>query len=182
MMLTKSLNCFASTSSHEHLNISVSISSLNGDILQLHYSLTGDLSGIRIPSPCPPGPADELWHHTCFELFIAAQNQDSYREFNFSPSGQWTVYGFSHYRERSDLTVNHPPQLFTQADSKQFSLKALIKRSELPGKPDTIPYNIGLSAVIESTDSQLSYWALKHPANQPDFHHRDSFNCILSAF
>ena len=32
---------------------------------------------------------------------------------------------------------------------------------------------IGLSAVIETTDGALSYWALAHPAEKPDFHHPD---------
>jgi hypothetical protein len=34
---------------------------------------------------------------------------------------------------------------------------------------------VGLSAVIEANDGTLSYWALKHPAAKPDFHHPDSF-------
>jgi hypothetical protein len=34
---------------------------------------------------------------------------------------------------------------------------------------------LALSAVIEDEDGVLSYWALKHPAGKPDFHHRDAF-------
>ena len=30
---------------------------------------------------------------------------------------------------------------------------------------------LGLSAVIETDDGRLSYWALAHPRAQPDFHH-----------
>ena len=33
------------------------------------------------------------------------------------------------------------------------------------------PELIGLSAVVETTDGTLSYWALAHPRAQPDFHH-----------
>ena len=31
------------------------------------------------------------------------------------------------------------------------------------------------AAVVEETDGRLSYWALTHPAERPDFHHRDGF-------
>jgi hypothetical protein len=34
---------------------------------------------------------------------------------------------------------------------------------------------LGLSAVIEATDGTISYWALAHPSDKPDFHHPDSF-------
>ena len=33
--------------------------------------------------------------------------------------------------------------------------------------------------VIETVDGERSYWALAHPAGQPDFHHRDSFTLAL---
>ena len=37
-----------------------------------------------------------------------------------------------------------------------------------------------LAAVIEATDGSLSYWALAHPSDKPDFHHPDSFVLELS--
>ncbi|QLQ12045.1 MAG: hypothetical protein HZY74_00360 [Brevundimonas sp.] len=37
------------------------------------------------------------------------------------------------------------------------------------------PCRIGLTAVIEDTDGTISYWALAHPSDKPDFHHPDSF-------
>ena len=35
-----------------------------------------------------------------------------------------------------------------------------------------------LSAVIEASDG-LSYWALRHPADKPDFHDADGFALLL---
>jgi hypothetical protein len=40
---------------------------------------------------------------------------------------------------------------------------------------------VGLSAVIEEVDGSKSYWALRHPPGQPDFHHRDCFALRLEA-
>ena len=34
---------------------------------------------------------------------------------------------------------------------------------------------LGLAAVIESGNGDLSYWALKHPPGKPDFHHAHGF-------
>ena len=34
---------------------------------------------------------------------------------------------------------------------------------------------LGLAAIIEDKARVLSYWALKHPAEKPDFHHADGF-------
>ena len=42
---------------------------------------------------------DDLWQHTCFELFIGAKNDAEYYEFNFSPSGEWAAYEFRNYRD-----------------------------------------------------------------------------------
>jgi len=37
------------------------------------------------------------------------------------------------------------------------------------------PWLAGLSAVIEEPTGAISYWALAHPSDKPDFHHPDSF-------
>jgi hypothetical protein len=45
--------------------------------------------------------------------------------------------------------------------------------------PGASALRLALSAVIEETDGHLSYWALAHPAERPDFHHRDGFVLAL---
>jgi hypothetical protein len=47
----------------------------------------------------------------------------------------------------------------------------------------SLPQNaarIGLSAVIEEQDGTISYWALRHAAGKPDFHHPDGFAMELA--
>jgi hypothetical protein len=47
---------------------------------------------------------------------------------------------------------------------------------EIPRSLDTsVPLHIALAAVVEDRSGALSYWALRHPAGEPDFHHRDNF-------
>ena len=37
------------------------------------------------------------------------------------------------------------------------------------------PWRMGVSTVIETVDGAISYWALAHPPDKPDFHHPESF-------
>ena len=47
---------------------------------------------------------------------------------------------------------------------------------------DSIPWDIGLTAVIEEEDGTKSYWALAHGAGPPDFHNPACFDYCLSPF
>jgi hypothetical protein len=143
--------------------------------LGVRYLLQGDLSRIVVPPPAEPGPADELWRHTCFELFLAAPGEPGYFEFNFSPSGRWAVYRFRDYRARIPFHVDEAPRITAaRNDSGGLALEATVPWAGLPyacaGR-----LNLALSAVIEATDGTLTYWALNHPGPKPDFHHPDAF-------
>jgi hypothetical protein len=151
--------------------------------LRIHYSLHGDMAALRIPVPAAPVPTDDLWQHTCFEAFVAANDQAAYREFNFSPSSQWAAYRFSAERERDgtaearDRVLLTPPLLHVTAQS--LTLTARVPVAALPRSPSVL--SLGLCAVIEERDGRLSYWALEHPKERPDFHHRDGRTLRLAA-
>ena len=38
---------------------------------------------------------------------------------------------------------------------------------------------VALSTVVEDQEGRLSYWALRHPAGRPDFHHAEGFSLAL---
>jgi hypothetical protein len=54
----------------------------------------------------PPRRADELWRHTCCELFLAERGRAGYHEFNFAPSTEWAIYRFQAYREGMAVVEN----------------------------------------------------------------------------
>ena len=139
------------------------------DGLRLGYMLTGELDDLLVPAPQHPGPADELWRHTCLEAFLLEGSGPGYRELNFSPSGQWAHYRFSGQRVR-DVTPAVPltaPVCQWQMTPGQLKLQVrLPAHVELPDDGRLL----GLSAVLEHRDGRLSYWALAHPAARPDFH------------
>jgi len=149
--------------------VAVSLSSTG---LQLRYVVAGNCAALRIPHTTErPGPADGLWRHTCLEAFVAVEGEAAYREFNFSPSGQWAIYSFASERVRTPLEVDTALKPSTQipSSSEQLTLTAHLPWTALPPRDSAL--SIALSAVIEEANGQLSYWALQHPCEQPDFHH-----------
>lgn len=135
---------------------------------------------LAIPAPATPGPADELWKHTCFEVFLGVPGEAGYREYNFSPSGQWAIYGFRAWRERIEdyIPAAKPEVLFDQTDDG-LVLEARVPAELLPAVPAGSDLQVSLAAVVERKDGMLEYWALRHAAAQPDFHARDTFVLTL---
>lgn len=141
--------------------------------LHLCYHLRGDLAQVRIPAPQAPLFTDGLWEHTCFEAFVGVAGNSAYHEFNFSPSGQWAAYAFSDYRQRVEWVGKSSGfPLLQRGNPEDFLLQAPIPIDNLPVGS---PLQLNLTAVIELLDGSKSYWALKHPTERPDFHHRDGF-------
>lgn len=146
--------------------------------LALRYRFSGDPATLRLPAAQPPGPADGLSQSTCCEAFVASPAGSDYREFNFSPSGQWAAYRFTNYRQRdvAFAPAELPPLAFRRlADG--FELQATLPAALLPAAG---PLLLGLSAVIEGADGDKDYWALAHAGERPDFHCRQTFTLVLN--
>ena len=148
-------------------DLSVEISRA-GNIIALRFCLAGQLSVLRIPNPGSPQRANGLWQHSCFEIFVRQPRGTAYDEYNFSPNRQWQRYHFSDYRLGESQPDTPPPQIAVLQQPDQLSLITSIS------VPDG-PLQVGLSAVLEAADGGLSYWALEHPGEKPDFHHSDAF-------
>lgn len=140
------------------------------DCIWLRYAVYGDVGQVRWPEAVEPDRADGLWRHTCFEVF--APTDGGYREFNLSPSRAWASYRFEGYRSGMALADERAQVVDLEATEAWTTLEALVE-------PPPGSVRIGLSAVIEDVDGNLSYWALAHPPGKPDFHHPDSFALIL---
>ena len=139
------------------------------------------LGKLAIPASVPEaqrsGTVDGLWQHTCCEAFIAGKDCSAYREYNFSPSGQWACYRFTGYRQRDPaFTASSRPPIVLRPEADGFQLDATLPADLLPASQTLV---IGLSVVIEAADGSKSYWALAHGASQPDFHLRQSFALTL---
>jgi hypothetical protein len=145
-------------------------------VLEVRFRLDGDVSRLRLPSPSAPRIAARLWEHTCFEAFVAIDDRPGYHEFNFAPSGEWAAYAFRSYRAGGPLTDESlAPSITLRASGGGLELEALAHIDRLSPAHLRVPLRIGLSAVIETNDGAFSYWALRHPAGKPDFHHPAGF-------
>jgi hypothetical protein len=188
------------------IGIEVEVARPHAGGLLLSYFVTGNVGALRMPPLAPAARADELWQHTCFEAFIGTAPGAAYYEFNFAPSTQWAAYRFSGYR--SGLRVASEagtPRIEVQSAPERYTLQALLRLDALSpflyasasgeglledhAAPQPSPaggegcnpvWHLGLSAVIEETNGDKSYWALAHPPGKPDFHHSDCFALELS--
>jgi hypothetical protein len=141
-------------------------------LLTLSFVVVGQVSHIRLPVPCDSSRADELWQHTCFELFARSPGTSSYCEFNFAPSTQWAAYRFAAYREgMAVMDVHSPPHIQLSASDDLLQMNVNIDTRDLPATNTSL----ALSAVIEDVSGAKSYWALQHRVDKPDFHYEHGF-------
>jgi hypothetical protein len=147
--------------------------------LEMTFRLEGDIPRITVPSPGVQRITTGLWRRTCFEAFIAVEGQRAYHEFNFAPSGEWAVHAFCGYRDGGPLANEMmPPHIAVRSTGSRLELDALVRLDSLSAIHPRAPLRIGLSAVIEASDG-LSYWALCHNSDRPDFHDADGFALLL---
>jgi hypothetical protein len=162
--------------------IAVEVKRANASTIELHYVTEGDIGGVVIPPRAAESRhVDELWKHTCFEVFLRDPAGTGYAEFNFSPSTEYAAYGFSGYREGMSTQNGAKPDVSSTSGGRRLELRASIPMSRVEHINPEGPLRLGISAIIEETDGSKSYWALAHPQGKADFHHIDSFALALPA-
>ena len=109
---------------------------------------------IKIAQPGEDGPAGMGPTRLLLgKPVIAAVDGPEYREFNFSPAGQWAAYRFLTCRERDAGFVPPAiPESSFQRHADGFQLTAQIAPELLP---PASTFHIGLSAVIEAADAPV---------------------------
>jgi len=144
-------------------------------VLQVRFRIEGDIDRLVLPTRGFARRSDGLWQHTCFEAFLRPDANDSYHEFNFAPSGDWAAYRFGARRsDRSLPKIAAPPVRF-QAERDRCDLSADIPIASLPELAEAVAVHAGMAAVVETDDGYLSYWALAHGSDRPDFHDPSTF-------
>ncbi len=147
-------------------------------LLHLRYRLEGDVSSLAVPQHDGPARTDNLWHHTCFEAFIATGDSPAYREFNLSPSTRWAAYRFTDFRQgMANLDQPAPPVIAFTQKANTLELSASVQ----PHLPAHEPWRLSITAVVEETSGYKSFWSLHHPGAIPEFHHPGGFVLRLPA-
>lgn len=170
------LSCHAAAPSRTIHGIETKVFGNEANVVRVTYLLLANTEELRIPAAAAPRWVEGLWQHTCFEAFFGVKDSATYYEFNFSPAREWAVYAFRGYRDGGTIEDQElAPVISVRKSSDALELNAVVRLSRLPLIRPGIIIRLGLSAVIEDSDGKLSYWALKHPSEKPDFHHPDSF-------
>jgi hypothetical protein len=155
--------------------------SINGSVeyqqglLEVHYALQGDLTQVLFPAAVDiPGRKFALWEATCLEFFIACVGRADYWEFNLAPNGNWQVFHLNDYREglKDEAAINYLPFVVEKND-QGLQLDLSIDLTCL-FSPDT-KLEMSITAVIQSSTGEYSYWAIQHGENDADFHRRADF-------
>lgn len=115
---------------------------------------------------------NNLWHATCFEVFLFSLKDPSYIELHNTPEGYWNHLTFDKYRTphaNQEKKILKPITIKTcfYLDSMYFFSKWKYlkhRHDEFQLKPALILHHL----------NQPSYWSLYHPNGKPDFHHRES--------
>jgi len=149
----------------------------------LDVRLFGSPLRVKLPSTDDPRRTDELWQTTCFEAFLRPLGSDVYFELNLSPSGNWAAYRFDNYRSGiRDARIECSPDPDVWCQDGIRMQEATFDFSGEPALDSAVPWDIGLSAVIEEKDGTKSYWALAHGRGPPDFHNAACFAHYLPPF
>jgi hypothetical protein len=151
-------------------------------LVHVRFRLRGAHERLATPQPRTPRMASGLWRHTCFEAFVALAGDGAYHEYNFSPSGEWALYAFRGYRDGGFVEdESFRPAIVVYVRGDGLDLEARFSLVRLSSRHARLPLDVGLSAVVEASSGALSYWALCHPADHPDFHRREAFSLPLEA-
>ena len=148
--------------------------------LSVLYRLEGDLGELLIPPTSgSPQRLDDLWQSTCLECFLTRPGDDAYWEVNLSPAGHWNVYRLDGYRRglTPEPSVTRAPG--GERRERDGTLELTLRLPLPPPLAQAAALELGLTAVIAGQSGALSYWALRHPGPQADFHDRGGFALAL---
>lgn len=160
------------------LSINSSVEYQQG-LLEISYFLAGDLAQVLFPAAVDmPLRKSALWEATCLEFFLAPVGQTNYWEFNLSPNGNWQVFQLNDYREglKDEAAVNYLPFVIEQT-SETLRLDLSIDLTCL-FPPDTA-LEMAITAVVQASTGEYSYWSLQHGGKAADFHRRADFTILL---
>lgn len=168
------LVCHPDTPSAAVSAIEVFVAREAGGNLRLHYYVTGSAARVTpgFPSPATRKRVDGLWEHTCLEAFIKPAGSEAYWELNVAPTWDWQAYALAGYREG-----RHPEAgIAAPATEGRYGVGLWELRTRWSlGVVPAGAWRLGLAAVIQETGGAISYWALRHAPDKPDFHHADAF-------
>lgn len=150
-----------------------------GAILELEWRL--QVPAEAIPAlAARPERRRELWEATCCECFLRSPEHAGYWELNLSPAGHWNVFRFLGYRTgmMDEPAVSALACTITR-DAAGCEVRVALDTTAL-GLAE-VAWELAIATVLAEPGGRISYWALAHPGEQPDFHHPEAFQLPLAS-
>lgn len=138
----------------------------NNNSSLLKITLTGDISEVSLSE----SDHEELWRHTCFELFIRDRHGEGYEEINCSPGGRFSRTYLSSYRNVHSVREFHTaPDIICsrQGDSCEYAICF--------AGIDIVQGEIAVAVITADDRGTRRFWGMNHRGDIPDFHHDDNF-------
>jgi len=160
----------------DSIRVSASIeAAASSSFLIFRFRVEGDVVSLHLPASGSLRRRDGLWQHSCFEAFLRPDASHAYHEFNFAPSGDWAAYRFEGPRNGRTEPDAPAPAIEFSRGKDACDLSARVSVAAFPELARADAIDVGLAAVLEYDDGRLSYWALAHAGEKPDFHDAAGF-------
>ncbi len=146
----------------------------------LTYIFKGSIENILWPAENTRLSPEHLWRSTCVEAFVLYDKGPQYHEFNAAPGiPQYTQqYFFGDYRR-----LEGPGPRWEMRVGDMCTPTPDVARVQVEFQPHTgiqhqlKPEKLGISVILQHKrhPEKLSYFALHHAKDTPDFHCQQSF-------
>ncbi len=144
---------------------------INKKTLTLEFTVLGEIKNYIFNEPCIQARADELWKKTCFELFIAQNNNSSYYELNISPSSNWNFYSFLDYKTNMKEEKNvSKPFIHSSKIRDKYRLSFEFDFYEEFTEKELI---FNLAVILLDTKGVRHFYSIHRREEKVDFHDRE---------
>lgn len=158
----------------KNINIEATLS-LEKHKIKVSFKVKGKLEAYVFAKAKNIQRENELWRISCFELFLA-NDEDVYYELNFSTSLSWNFYILNSYRVKpKELVFLEEPHLNFEYNNNELYIVFELD-SKILDFEKFKHYNL---ACILLTEEERTFWTINPYKDTPDFHNKKSFVKIL---
>lgn len=140
--------------------------------LCLTFRINGELKEYIFPKQSKLKKANELWKATCFELFLADE-EERYYELNFSSSLVWNLYVLDAYRaEPKEFELEEEPNITIVQKDNEFHIVFELETKAINFEKFKY-YN--MATILLNKEKERTFWTINHLNDTPNFHNKESF-------
>ncbi len=146
----------------------------------LDYRIRGDIDRPRLPPQAASKFQDLLWSKPAWKRSSASPTATPTSNSTSRPRASGRCIDSKPIgKDVTSLNPLPPPRVIVRRHGEELEADIDIHLGAIPGLTAAEikgrELRLAVSAVMQSDQGVISYWALAHPPGKPDFHHRDGF-------